>query len=178
MGKGAAVPVEGEHHVGADGAVILHAGDAELDDMADLPEAGALVHVLVEPLVSDGEVELLDQVRQLGVEGPEERDDPLEELERHEAVRCEGPLELVEPAGQVRVEATDGRIVHVDGSGRRRGSPSGKASPRTEEKGEEGPVGAGGIEVGRRREREGGGGEGGKWLKSPVSYVEKDSWQQ
>ena len=49
--------------------------------MAGFPELGALVHVLVEPLVTNGEVELLDEKGQLGVEGSEQRECPLEELD-------------------------------------------------------------------------------------------------
>lgn len=76
-----AVAVEGGSEVEAGGVVILHAGDAGLEDMAGLPELGALVHVLVEPLVADGEVELLDEQSQLGVERSEERESSLQELD-------------------------------------------------------------------------------------------------
>ena len=58
----AAPLVEGGDHVDPGGAVGLDAGEAELDGVASVPEARRLVHVLVEPLVADGEVELLDEV--------------------------------------------------------------------------------------------------------------------
>ena len=52
--------------------------------MRGLPELGGLVHVLVEPLVAEGEVELVDEEGELGVEGTEEGEDLLEELEGDE----------------------------------------------------------------------------------------------
>lgn len=54
--------------------------------MGGFPELGGLVHVLVEPLVAEGEVELVDEEGELGVEGTEEGEDLLEELEGDEAV--------------------------------------------------------------------------------------------
>lgn len=40
--------------------VTFDARNARLENMASFPELGGLIHVLVEPLVADGEVELLD----------------------------------------------------------------------------------------------------------------------
>lgn len=76
-----AMAVERGSEVEAGGVVILHSGDSGLEDMAGLPELGALVHVLIEPLVADGKVELLDEESQLGVEGSKERESSLEELD-------------------------------------------------------------------------------------------------
>lgn len=60
--------------------LVLEAGEAGLDHVADFPNSGALVHVLVQPFVAGGEVELLDQAGEAGVDSTEEGDDPLEEL--------------------------------------------------------------------------------------------------
>lgn len=76
--------------------------------MAGVPEAGGLVHVLVEPLVARWEVELLDEVGEVGVEGAEEGDGPLEEREGDEVVGGEGAVEVVEAVGEEGVEAVDG----------------------------------------------------------------------
>lgn len=61
MGGEAAVGVEGGGDVEAGGEVGFHAGDAGFDDVAGFPELGALVHVLVEPFLPQGEVELLHE---------------------------------------------------------------------------------------------------------------------
>lgn len=64
-----AVRVEGGGDVNGGGVVGIDAGNARLDDVASFPEFGAFVHVLVEPLVTEGKVEFLNEKGQLGVEG-------------------------------------------------------------------------------------------------------------
>lgn len=54
--------------------------------MGGFPELGGLVHVLVEPLVAEGELELVDEKGELGVEGAEEGHHLLEELDGDEVV--------------------------------------------------------------------------------------------
>lgn len=88
--------------------LVLEAGESGLDHIADLPYSGALVHVLVQPFVAGGEVELLDQAGEAGVDGTEEGDDPLEELRRHEALGLEHPVQIVQAVGEEGVEAIDG----------------------------------------------------------------------
>lgn len=88
--------------------LVLEAGESGLDHVADLPYSGALVHVLVQPFVAGGEVELLDQAGEAGVDGTEEGDDPLEELRRHEALGLEHPVQIVQAVGEEGVEAIDG----------------------------------------------------------------------
>ena len=75
------VRVEGGGDVEAGGVVTFDAGNAGLEDVACLPELGALVHVLVQPLVPERQVELLDEERELRVERSEERERPLQELD-------------------------------------------------------------------------------------------------
>ncbi|RZS15054.1 hypothetical protein BHM03_00046835 [Ensete ventricosum] len=96
VGIGIAAPfLERGDHVSSGRAVVLHARDAKLDHMADVPKAGAFVHVFVEPLATDREVELLHQVGELGVERPEQARGAVEELEGHEGVGREGAVEIV-----------------------------------------------------------------------------------
>lgn len=106
--------VERGDHVSCSGAVILDARDPKLDHVADIQQSRALVHVLVEPPLADREVKLLHQVGQPGVEGPEERHRPLEELERHEGVRRKGLIKVVDAMGEEGEEAVDGvgRTLH------------------------------------------------------------------
>lgn len=107
--------VEGGREVRPGEVVVLDARDAGLDDMAGVPQPGALVHVLVQPLIADGEVEGLDQDGELAVGGAEEGDDPLQELGGHEGVGGEAAVEVVEAPGEEGVEAIDraGRRVHI-----------------------------------------------------------------
>jgi len=98
---------EGGNHVDSGRAVGLEARYAELDDVAGVPEAGRLVHVLVKPLVPRGEVELLDEVGEVGVEGAEEGDGLLEGVEGHEGVGSKGAVEVFEAVGEEGVEASD-----------------------------------------------------------------------
>lgn len=92
--------------------LLFEAGDAGFDHMAGLPQPRALVHVLVQPLVAGGEMELVHQAGEPGVDGPEKANDPLEELRRHEALRLKQTVEVVEAVGEKGVEGTDsgGRI--------------------------------------------------------------------
>ena len=60
--------IEGGSDVEADRVIILHAGDAGLEDMAYLPELGAFIHVLIKPLFAHGQVKFLDKKSQLGME--------------------------------------------------------------------------------------------------------------
>lgn len=53
---------EGNRIVGVD------AKNAKLDDLANIPKFGALIHVLIEPFVTNGEMEFLDKESQLHVE--------------------------------------------------------------------------------------------------------------
>ncbi|KAL5159406.1 hypothetical protein HKD37_15G043730 [Glycine soja] len=46
---------EGNRIVGVD------AKNAKLDDLANIPKFGALIHVLIEPFVTNGEMEFLDK---------------------------------------------------------------------------------------------------------------------
>lgn len=78
--------VEGGEKVEALGVERFEVGDGGFEEVRGLPELGGLVHVLVEPLVAEGEVELVDEEGELGVEGTEEGEDLLEELEGDEAV--------------------------------------------------------------------------------------------
>lgn len=107
--------VEGGDDVEGGGVEGLQGGDAGLEEVAGVPELGTLVHVLVEPLVADGKVELLHEEGEAGVERPEQGQRPLQELDRHGpagGVRGgggdEAPLEFVDPPGEERVEAVDG----------------------------------------------------------------------
>ncbi|THU56370.1 hypothetical protein C4D60_Mb11t16560 [Musa balbisiana] len=115
VGIGIAAPfLERGDHVSSGGAVVLHARDAKLDHMADVPKAGAFVHVLVKPLPTDREVELRHQVGELGVERPEQARGAVEELEGHEGVGREGTVEVVEAMGEEAEETIDraGRRLH------------------------------------------------------------------
>lgn len=78
--------VEGGEKVEALWVERFEVGDGGLKEVGGFPELGGLVHVLVEPLVAEGEVELVDEEGELGVEGTEEGEDLLEELEGDEAV--------------------------------------------------------------------------------------------
>lgn len=51
------------------GAEAFHGGERGFDNVADVPELGGFVHVVVEPLVADREVELLDKKREVRVRG-------------------------------------------------------------------------------------------------------------
>jgi hypothetical protein len=66
VGVGVAEPVV-QRGVDASGrgAVGVEGGGAGLDDLADLPEAGGLVHVLVEPALTRRQVEALHEVDEL-----------------------------------------------------------------------------------------------------------------
>lgn len=75
------VGVKGGSDVEASGVVPFKGGNARLEEVTRVPEVGAVVHVLVEPLVTHREVELLDQKDELCVEGSEEGECPLEELD-------------------------------------------------------------------------------------------------
>ena len=58
---------------GGRGAIPLDGGEAEFDGEAGVPEAGGLVHVLVEPAAARRQVELADHERELRVQPPEQR---------------------------------------------------------------------------------------------------------
>lgn len=87
--------------------------------MADIPKAGTFVHVLIEPSLAGGQAELLHQADELGVKGSEEGDGSLQDMERHEGVRREAAVELIEAGGEKREEAADGvgRRSHGGGGG-------------------------------------------------------------
>jgi hypothetical protein len=72
-----AMAVEGRGYIEAGRVVVLHPGYTRLEDMADFPELGALVHVLIQPLLTHRQMELLDEEGELGVEGSEKRKYPL-----------------------------------------------------------------------------------------------------
>lgn len=76
-----AMVVEGSGYIESGRVVVLHPGYSGLENMADFPELGALVHVLIEPLLTHRQMELLDEKRELGVEGSEKRKYPLKELD-------------------------------------------------------------------------------------------------
>lgn len=82
--------------------------------MASLPKPGALIHVLIQPFITDREVEVLDQDGELRMGGAEEGEEPLQELGRHEVLGGEAAIEVVEASGQEVVEAIDraGRSIH------------------------------------------------------------------
>lgn len=112
VGAGVAEPVV-ERGVDAcrGGAVGVEGGGAGLDDLAGLPEAGGLVHVLVEPALPWRQVEALHEVDELRVQRPEQRGRLLEEGRGHEGgVRRGGQraVERVEAVGDGRVEAVHG----------------------------------------------------------------------
>lgn len=96
---------EGGGGVVGGGAVGLHAGEGELEDERGVPKAGAFVHVFVEPFAAAGEVEVADEVGEVGVEGAEERYRALQEGRRHGGAEA---LEVVEAVGEEGVEAMDG----------------------------------------------------------------------
>ena len=126
--------------------MIFYTGGSAFDDVGDLPNAGALVHVLVQPFAPHWQAKLLDEEDHVGVEGAEERENPVEELQGQEGgFRHESSLDVLEAAVQDREEAADGGVGHVAEWERR-----------------------------KNRGREG----GAERLKSSVSYVEMDSWQQ
>ena len=68
LGGDVAMGVEGGGDVEGGGVVAIHGRNAGLDEVAGVPEFGAFVHVLVQPLVAHWELEFLDQEGQLGVE--------------------------------------------------------------------------------------------------------------
>lgn len=119
------VIIEERSQVEAGGVVTLHSQGARLEDMASLPQPGALVHVLVQPLVSHWQVELLDEKGEVGVEGSEEGEGPLEELNRHKVVREVAELEIIHPFAEERVEAINrvcGRSLHQSLREKKRGA--------------------------------------------------------
>lgn len=81
-----AMAVERGSYVETGRVEILHARNPRLEDMTGFPKLGALVHVLVEPLIPNWQMELLNKKSQLGMEGSEKRKCPLKELNRHEVV--------------------------------------------------------------------------------------------
>lgn len=89
-------------------AIRLHAREAELEDEGGFPKAGAFVHVFVEPFVAPREMELVDEKREVRMEGAEKRHCALEELHRHEGMEGEGAVEVVETVCEEGVEAIDG----------------------------------------------------------------------
>lgn len=91
----------------ASAVISLHGRGTGLDDIAGFPEPGALVHVLIEPLLTHGKPELLDEGGELGVEGPEGGEDGMEELEGHEVGGGGRALQLVEASREEAVEARD-----------------------------------------------------------------------
>jgi D-hexose-6-phosphate mutarotase len=76
-----AMVVKRRGYIEAGRVVVLHPGYPRLENMADFPELGALVHVLIEPLLTHRQMELLDEKGELGVEGSEKRKHPLKELD-------------------------------------------------------------------------------------------------
>lgn len=91
----------------------LHPRDSRFEDLAGFPKAGAFVHVLVEPLTADGEVQALAELDELRVESSEKREDFLEEVKGHEVGREERVVEVVELVGEELVEAMEGGGTHL-----------------------------------------------------------------
>lgn len=87
--------------------------------MANVPKAGAFIHVLVQPPLTGGQVELLHQADESGVKGPKEGDGALQGLERHEGIRREASVELIEATGEEGEEAGDGVGAGPHGAGGR-----------------------------------------------------------
>lgn len=102
-----AVIVEARSEISAGGVIILHARNRRFENMAGLPQPRALIHILIQPFIADGEPELLNQTNQLGVKRPEGRQDMLEKLERHEILRQKHAIEVVDASGEEVVEAID-----------------------------------------------------------------------
>lgn len=75
--------------------------------MTSFPEFRALVHVLVEPLVADGQMEFLDEKGELGMEGSEEGKYPLKKLNGHEIVGEVKAFEIIDPTSEEGVKAID-----------------------------------------------------------------------
>ncbi|CAL5009401.1 unnamed protein product [Urochloa decumbens] len=87
---------------GGGGAVGVECGGAGAGEVAGVPEAGGLVHVLVEPALAGRKVEALHHVEQLRVEGAQQGGRLLEEGRREARVRA--ALEAVQPVRHGRVE--------------------------------------------------------------------------
>lgn len=56
-----AVRVKGGSDVKSGGVIIFHGGHAGFDDVAGLPELGALIHVLIKPLLTHRQLKFLDK---------------------------------------------------------------------------------------------------------------------
>lgn len=95
--------VDGRGDAGGGGAVgVDERGGPRAGELAGVPEAGRLVHVLVEPALAWGQVEALHDVEELGVEGAEEGGGLLEERSREARVRA--AVEGVQAVRHGRVE--------------------------------------------------------------------------
>lgn len=90
------------------GVVVFHVGDAGFKDVADFPEAGAFVHVFIEPLFSNRQVEFLDDGDELGMERLEGRENMLEEMDGHGVMGVKRSNKFVEALSDEVVEAIDG----------------------------------------------------------------------
>ena len=64
-------------------------GEGTFVEVRGFPELGGFIHVLVEPLVAEGEVEGVDEEREVRVEGLEEKEEVLEEGEGYGIVVVE-----------------------------------------------------------------------------------------
>jgi hypothetical protein len=89
-------------------AIPLDGGEAELEGEAGVPEAGRLVHVLIEPAAARRQVELADHERELRVQPPEQRGRPQQSRQRRQPART---AQVVQPARQGREEGVHRVVV-------------------------------------------------------------------
>ncbi|KAL6964382.1 hypothetical protein U1Q18_035437, partial [Sarracenia purpurea var. burkii] len=88
--------VDGGSKIGDGGVKIVHVRDGGFEEVTGLPQPGALVHVLIEPFISDGEVELVNENGELGVEGAEGGKEAVVEVDGHGVVGGEGTVEIIQ----------------------------------------------------------------------------------
>nr|GMD78030.1 hypothetical protein BHM03_00046835 [Ipomoea batatas] len=87
--------IEGRSEIKASRIVILHPRNPRLEDMADFPKLGALIHVLIKPLLPHRQVELLNKKNEVRVKGSQEGQSPLQELDGHEIGGQENTFQII-----------------------------------------------------------------------------------
>lgn len=101
--------MEGGGEGEAGGVEGFEVAEGVFEEVRGFPELGGFVHVLVEPLVAEREVERVDEEREMRVERSEKREEALEEREGDSVVvGDQRPLQLLHPPAHHRVEPTHG----------------------------------------------------------------------